>query len=274
MLSIATDFSADTGEIAHTLKEIRKAGFTAIHWCHHWNTDFAYLDCEMNYIQEVMHRNNLQLLDLHGTTGPERDWQSLSEHKRIAGVELVKNRVEMTSLLGGDCVIMHAQAPSNDKETKEKWLQQLEKSLTELEPFCGNRGIRIALENLSKNNFNEVVLPLLGRYSDKYIGVCYDSGHDNFSSEVQENGFEELQAVGERLISLHLHDNDGSGDEHKIPFTGTINWEKCMAVIKKCGYNKIINMEITMDGLQYQDVEEFLQAAYTAGEKLHMYLNG
>ena len=51
--------------------------------------------------------------------------------------------------------------------------------------------------------------------------MCYDSGHENFLT--QGAGF--LQKYGHRLKAVHLHDNDGATDQHKTPFTGTIDWK-------------------------------------------------
>ena len=39
-LSITTDYAKDTGDPSPYLKRIADAGFSHIHWCHHWSTDF------------------------------------------------------------------------------------------------------------------------------------------------------------------------------------------------------------------------------------------
>lgn len=69
MLSITTDCAADTGDPSPSLRAIAAAGFTHIHWCHHWNTDFLYSTWEIDQIKAWLDECGLQLLDLHGSAG-------------------------------------------------------------------------------------------------------------------------------------------------------------------------------------------------------------
>ena len=107
MLSMTTDYMADTGSPEPYLRRIAEAGFTHVHWCHHWNTDFAYDDCELEQIECWLHRYNLQVTDLHASAGKEKAWGSLREYERLAGVELVANRIATAERLGADVIVMH-----------------------------------------------------------------------------------------------------------------------------------------------------------------------
>ena len=42
MLSITTDYAKDVGDPSPYLRSIAEAGFSHLHWCHQWNTDFLY----------------------------------------------------------------------------------------------------------------------------------------------------------------------------------------------------------------------------------------
>ncbi len=53
-----------------------------------------------------------------------------------------------------------------------------------------------------------------------------------------------IRKLGKRLINIHLHDNDGSYDAHKIPGEGTINFKPIMEVLKKINYNGLVALEI------------------------------
>jgi sugar phosphate isomerase/epimerase len=107
MLSITTDYFNDSGNPAPYLRRIAEAGFSHIHWCHHWRSDFLYSDAEIDQISKWLQEFGLQLNDLHGSEGMEKSWVSAQEYRRLAGVELVKNRIYMAAKLGGDVVIMH-----------------------------------------------------------------------------------------------------------------------------------------------------------------------
>ena len=51
----ASDFvgqSTRTDELRNTLKQIREAGFTHVHWCHEWDGEYIYSIYEMQQIKE------------------------------------------------------------------------------------------------------------------------------------------------------------------------------------------------------------------------------
>ena len=91
MLSLTTDYATvDRGNPSPYLRRIADAGFTHIHWCHHWNTDFVYSRPEIEQIGRWLDEYGLKLLDLHASVGPEKNWYSTNEWERQAGVELVQ----------------------------------------------------------------------------------------------------------------------------------------------------------------------------------------
>lgn len=48
----------------------------------------------------------------------------------------------------------------------------------------------------------------------------------------------------DRILAVHLHDNDKSDDLHLLPFDGTIDWKYVMNKLKECNYNGPITMEL------------------------------
>ena len=51
---------------------------------------------------------------------------------------------------------------------------------------------------------------------------------------------------GSRIIALHLNDNDTLTDQHKIPKTGTINWDDVLSALDEVGYRGTYNMELNL----------------------------
>lgn len=251
-LSITSDFATDHGDPSPYLKAISEAGFTHVHWCHHWASDFVYSDHEIKQIGMWLDEYGLKLLDLHGSVGPEKNWFSDKEYERLAGVELVINRIEMTARLGGDAVVMHIPGgPISDN---------LKKSLETIRPHAIEHGIKIALENGCFESINSA----FAEYGPDYVGLCYDCGHGNMDT----NGLDKMDAIKDRLCAIHLHDNDGIGDQHKIPFTGTVDWQRLMEIIAQSSYSKCISMEVSMRNMGIESVDEFVQLAYQKGTTL------
>jgi sugar phosphate isomerase/epimerase len=264
-LSITTDYARDTGNPEPYLRQIAETGFTHIHWCHHWNTDFLYSSFEVEQIGRWLHDLGLQLLDLHATDGREKVWSSLREYERQAGVELVKNRIEMTAQLGGDAIVMHV--PNLlDATTRDQTWSQLLKSLDELQPYARDRNIRIAMENGTDDSVVHM-RKLFEQYGPEYLGLCYDCGHGNLTGK----GLDQLESLKDRLAVVHLHDNNGNADQHKIPFTGTVDWQRLAEIMARSAYKKCVSMESNMHQHDIRDERAWLQQAYEAGARLtHM----
>ena len=117
MLSMATDYEpgihdfksmADmqngVGNPQRYLKAIADQGFSHVHWCHHWSGDFIYDEYEMAHIGRLLDEYGLQVADVHGSEGREKFSYSPQEYARLAGVDLVKNRVDFCARFGGDAV--------------------------------------------------------------------------------------------------------------------------------------------------------------------------
>ncbi len=235
LLSMCSDYARDKGCAEQDLRIISEAGFDGIQWIHQWSTDFIYTAPEIRQIAKWLKKFNLRLFDLHGTIGAEKKWYSEIGYEREAGVEIVKNRIDMTLELGGNVVVMHV--PRLIQENYSKW-KQLRRSLDELEKYCTGKNARIAIENLFFDEFNGIS-ELMGEYSPDYLGICYDSGHGNMGGR----GLEHLAKFADRLISLHLHDNNGFDDQHKPLFSGTVDWEKLSSIIAKSSYDGPLTLE-------------------------------
>ncbi len=259
MLSITTDYAhIDKGDPSPYLRRIADAGFSHVHWCHHWNTDFIYSRCEIEQISVWLVEYGLELLDLHSSVGPEKNWGSAKEWERRAGVELIKNRLEMTARLGGGTIVMHC-------PNIPAW-EPLGRSLDELEPFARQHGVRIALEN---GSFDAIGY-WLAHYEPDFLGLCYDCGHGNLTPD----GLDRLDAVKDRLISVHLHDNDGTSDQHNLIFTGTVDWERLARILAQSAYGGPISSESNMGCSVITDEVLFLAKAFEAGTRLTEMVKG
>jgi sugar phosphate isomerase/epimerase len=263
MLSITSDYVKSTGNPEPYLKRIADAGFSHIHWCHHWNTDFIYSQSEIDQIAAWFSNYHLHLLDLHASHGQEKNWGSLHEYTRLAGVELIKNRIHMAAYLRSDVIILHIpEIPVSYSQDMTTWLKPVRKSLDELTPFAKERDVKIAIENMENDNF-ERINQLFSLYDPEFLGLCYDAGHGNIGMGL---GLLHLDKVKHRLISVHLHDNDGSGDQHNLLFSGTVDWERLARIMATSSYSKCISMEVSMRNSGITDEGAFLKKAFQTGE--------
>jgi len=60
--------------------------------------------------------------------------------------------------------------------------------------------------------------------------VTFDVGH---LCTVTKNYIEFLELLGDRIIHIHLHDNDGKNDSHLAVGDGVIPWDDVLRVLPK-----------------------------------------
>ncbi len=277
-IAVATDFVTSTGSPQPWLKAIAEAGFTHLHWCHQWCTDYLYGKYELAQIKKWLKEYGLTLMDIHGSAGTEKCYCSAEEYMRKEGVDLVRNRIEMLSELEGTGVLMmhipHRKAAGNAPDLPE-CLIAMRRSLDELVPYLEKHHILLAVENMWADNF-EVIREVLNEYPEHLIGLCYDSGHAN---DPALYGMDHLYDLRYRLQALHLHDNDGTGDQHQPPFYGNVDWERLAGIIADSSYKNPVSFEMSMRNTPFFDTEKdpreqtpdsiqaYLKDAYSRCEK-------
>lgn len=263
-LAMTTDYAAATGCPEPHLRAIAEAGFTHVHWCHQWNTDFLYAAPELQQIRGWCRELHLAVLDVHGSAGQEKRWWSARDYERRAGVELVANRLWFASRLGAAVVIMHLpNQPCTPPPPPGCW-DQVRRSLDALRPVAAQCGVRIALENMPGDDFAQH-RQLFAEYGPEYLGLCYDSGHGNLGDR---HGLEHLEALRDRLISVHLHDNDGAADQHLLPFAGSVEWPRLARLLARSAYAGCVSLESTWHQTPADARAHFLADAYRAATLL------
>lgn len=101
-------------------------------------------------------------------------------------------------------------------------------------------GFKVAVENVFDEDPDAISL-LVERVNDSAFGFCFDAGHFNlFSKVTMERWFE---AMGRRIIELHLHDNDGREDSHWAVGRGVIDFKKLFALLKASGARPVYTIE-------------------------------
>ena len=252
-----TDFFSGTGDPARALRAIADAGFTHVMWCHHWNTDFLYTAPEYRRIKELLKENDLILQDIHGTSGVEKCWFSTDESCRQAGVLLVKNRLEMMQELSATGVLtMHGPFFSKDlperREQDARQFDQVRKSLDELMPLLEKYDTAIAVENLIGDTW-EMLEKLLETYPAERFGITFDAGHSHIYISP---GWEFFCKWKDRILALHLHDNDSTEDKHQPPFYGSIDWDALTKVLASSAYRNPLTFEIGMRCTPFAHTED------------------
>lgn len=110
---------------------------------------------------------------------------------------------------GFTCVVTHLFGKYS-KIGEERLLKVLEQ--------CDKLDVPLAIENIDAP---KLFLEVFDKIKHPKLKFCYDSGHNNFV----DKGFDYLGKFKDKLITLHLHDNDGTWDMHTLNRFGNIDWQ-------------------------------------------------
>lgn len=141
------------------------------------------------------------------------------------------------------------------------------KRIKRLAEAAEKSGVTLAFENI---HFHEYLAYVYERVDSPNIGFCYDAGHRN----CKEPHVDLLSLFGDKLVALHLHDNNGTRDEHRIPFEGNINWQEQMRKIAATGYAGPITLECSVGAPgsttpnDSRSAAEWLRDAFAASKRL------
>lgn len=157
-------------------------------------------------------------------------------------------------------LVVHLSDGMQPPEPSKIGLERLKKVVETAEKFQ----IRLAFENLKDIPQLEAVMKTFSSY--QYTGFCYDSGHHHCCNQ----NYPYLEKYGHKLFALHLHDNDGTRDSHRLPFDGNTQWEYICGKIIKVGYVGGVSLEVQafQNYEEKMNAESFIQKAHSSGEKI------
>ena len=126
--------------------------------------------------------------------------------------------------------------------TERAWLRENVACLTPLAELAARKNVTLCVENMTG-------IPYPGAPGEAVFGsrpediaavadaigaaVCWDFGHAHLSGLDQSAS---LAVIGGRLRTVHIHDNDGLHDTHRIPFDGSIDWTDAMRGLAATGF--------------------------------------
>jgi sugar phosphate isomerase/epimerase len=224
---------------------IKSAGFTGVIllWTNQFDSDYK------DFPQYAM-ESGLYVENAHA---PYIEANTLWEDNLI-GHEYVKKLITCIE----DChtyeiptLVMH---PTNGKTplpVSNIGIERLKRVVDKAE----NLNINIALENMESPQYLEYVF---NKVKSNRLGFCFDSGHHNLYSP----DLDLLSLYGDKLMALHLHDNNGKEDMHSLPFSGNIRWDKLSKKLKEVDYKGSVALETRNTGFEHmKSADEFLSIA-------------
>ncbi len=102
----------------------------------------------------------------------------------------------------------------------------------------------VCLENLFRDGLRscedlEAIIDAVGMDN---VAICLDTGHAHMCG-IDVPSF--IRRAGDRLLALHIADNQGVHDEHLLPYgRGTVPWTRVMQALREANYDGPFNFEV------------------------------
>ncbi len=239
--------------IQERFRLIKSAGFDGVLlW---WSHEFADIDGDKALQPEMARKNGLIVENIHTPIFRNNGlWDDNSEGE--ACEKILAECINDCAIYEIPTAVVHLTRGNNPPPVNQAGLDRIKR----LVDIAEKKSVNIALENLRRPDYLDYVF--INIQSER-LGFCYDSGHENCYTR----GRDFLPQYGSKLMALHLHDNDGTDDQHLLPGKGELNWESVMKKIAAARYNGPVALEITNEfskDKEENDAEMFLGRAYKA----------
>lgn len=159
-------------------------------------------------------------------------------------------------------IVVHGFKLARNLGSEEAEWERTQEFLEFLAPMAREMGITVCVENIYNSIGGHIVegpccdarkaarrIDMINeKYGVEVLGFCFDTGHANLVG-IDFERF--ITCLGSRIKVLHIHDNDGMGDLHQIPFTFTksrentvsTDWKGFINGLKAIKYNNVLSFE-------------------------------
>ena len=198
------------------------------------------------------------------------DWAvSLRERAEEAGVtythshapgeadsELLGRSIKAAAAIGARYLVVHPVWHDQNGKTinsKLRFLKINAELIKKWLPEAEKNGVVLLSENIlwGASSDPRIIAQLVEKVDSPWFGWCFDVGHA-WCCGYESSVLESCRVVP---LSLHIQDNDGSGDGHLIPGDGTIDWKVFTETLRNIGYLGDCVLEAHHQSLEAPDGE-------------------
>ena len=134
---------------------------------------------------------------------------------------------------------------------EERSIMAAKRSLRTLDRMAQECGVRLCVENMPGFKFflGQTAEQLSELLDGTNLPVCLDVGHANTTGQLNEI----IDVLGNRIMNVHIHDNDGKQDQHLTIGDGNIDFEDCLKRLSGYGGRYIIECKNLESGAESQN---------------------
>ena len=234
------------------LARMKAHGYECLDYQDFANTDLPMFGMNAHDFEAYLtdHRKKLEDagIEVTQTHGPWR-WppQDFTEEDRAERFDKMARSIVGTAILGCKNFVIHPIMPFGDNQDPDPaklWEMNYE-FMGRLVEVGRQNDVVVCFENMPMRALSisvpEAILKFVKTINSPYFKVCLDTGH---CSVFGLSPAEAVRLTGKDYLQvLHVHDNDGHGDLHWLPYTGVIDWDDFSNALEEIGYEGSLSLE-------------------------------
>lgn len=211
--------------------------------------EFSWIDIRPDFLESLDDRtlassHSLRVSSIAASFGVPEDaaLDSPEESARHRGLAHVEKVVSKCAELGGHVVYL---VPGSDGS--QPALSRYADSLVDAADEAATHDVRLCVEHFPGTALPTAAATLnfLSEIDHSNLGLLFDIGHIQISGEDPAGVIRE---AGERLVYVHLDDNDGHGDLHWALLDGVLTTEtlrNTFEALKDISYTGAVSLELS-----------------------------
>lgn len=224
------------------LHEIRAAGIGCVEVVFHQFTGKSpESECYTRAfrLRGQLEKAGLRVWSCHLPFGKKCDISVVDPEQRERNVAYIERMIRLAAIFRPQRLILHPGSRPVSEEDRSERERCSANSICRLSLAAAEIGAVLCVENMphSIGRTSAELLRLIGDCPGAM--VCFDTNH-----LLLESHEDFIDALGERIATIHLSDYDGTDERHWLPGKGVIDWPDLYGRLRRTGYKGVYMFEV------------------------------
>lgn len=159
-----------------------------------------------------------------------------------AAIDRMKLSMDQGRRLGANNHVVHWDNRYIGGENDDVWRTIVDEWVAHAEAL----GVRLLMETVPDKPTNQRYVPcgeilaFVEKYPPESLSVCLDVNHSNLKEKLPDV----VRILQDRLVSIHLSDNDGHSERHWLPGLGVIDYKSLFVTLEAVAFAGKIVLEL------------------------------